>query len=645
MSELIGGLQEVFQVLKESVVLPLQYPELFMSGDKGGIQMKCVKGILLHGPPGTGKTLLMKNLMQYCQSQFRSTPISFFSRRGPDLLSKYHGETERNLRSLFQRAKQCAPSVIFFDEIDGLCPIRSHKHEQVHNSVVTTLLSLMDGLEKETRTSKLQHVFVIAATNRIDNIDPALRRPGRFDRELCIGLPGSKARLEILRIHCQKWPNFEQMTTDDQWNKYFQTLVQQTVGLSGADLQYLCNQAFWHGVRRIFPNLCDTSADQQHFLKKIKESNFSIEIQDFQTVLRADSSISKKTWIHFPDVQDLFLDHRLSDLFANLLKRVQFFFDCSHINVDLHAYQIGAEQQQEEKERQLSFVHSQTLSPCSMSKLGRILYHDHLLLSCDEDQSARLHLLLRLLLLRLEQANIEYVTFPYVMAEPSLPEMYRLVTTQVLQALRQHDRIGVIVIPDIHCLLLCCVTTFFCASEQTPSLRQFSLCGLVLQRNLLLTSLSLLKNRHSFLVIATSSVKWSISNAQKFDWPMDVFRFFNNRGIFSVDQKIFGSVHGICIFFCFSKTTNLNVNSSKYALHFKLKQLYKSFEKEKGPLLRENVIRGVSCFINKKSTNSIGVKKMRKNKNEKKKDSDSTETNQKNNNIKLCKQMFDGNFK
>ena len=215
MSSMVGGLQKAINVLKETVLLPLLYPELFKS-----FNLKPANGVILYGPPGTGKTLLVRSLIKYYYAMSKAiftsststtpngTPngspikaksisisspspklnknpnmrydsladavsidhkndfekdlhkneslISFFSRRGSVLLSKFHGETERNLRSLFKRAQECAPSIIFFDEIDGMCPIRSHKHEQVHNSVVATLLSLMDGLHRNNKEKKIR---------------------------------------------------------------------------------------------------------------------------------------------------------------------------------------------------------------------------------------------------------------------------------------------------------------------------------------------------------------------------------------------------------------------------------------------------------------------------------------------------------
>uniref|UniRef100_A0A7N8XTA3 ATPase family AAA domain containing 2B n=1 Tax=Mastacembelus armatus TaxID=205130 RepID=A0A7N8XTA3_9TELE len=188
----VGGLSNHIQSLKEMVVFPLLYPEIF---EKFKIQPP--RGCLFYGPPGTGKTLVARALANECSQGDRK--VSFFMRKGADCLSKWVGESERQLRLLFDQAYLMRPSIIFFDEIDGLAPVRSSRQDQIHSSIVSTLLALMDGLDSRGE------IVVIGATNRLDSIDPALRRPGRFDREFLFNLPDKKARKHILEIHTRDW--------------------------------------------------------------------------------------------------------------------------------------------------------------------------------------------------------------------------------------------------------------------------------------------------------------------------------------------------------------------------------------------------------------------------------------------------------
>ena len=199
----VGGLDGHIRGLKEMVVLPLLYPEVFTRFDT-----QPPRGVLFIGPPGTGKTLTARALANSLSVSGSDTPlgksaqtwgsgrkVSFFMRKGADCLSKWVGEGERQLRLLFEQARRMQPSIIFFDEIDGLAPVRSSKQDQIHSSIVSTLLALMDGLDSRGQ------VVVIGATNRPDSVDPALRRPGRFDRELMFPLPDSAARASILNIN------------------------------------------------------------------------------------------------------------------------------------------------------------------------------------------------------------------------------------------------------------------------------------------------------------------------------------------------------------------------------------------------------------------------------------------------------------
>uniref|UniRef100_A0A665VIB8 AAA+ ATPase domain-containing protein n=1 Tax=Echeneis naucrates TaxID=173247 RepID=A0A665VIB8_ECHNA len=180
----VGGLSNHIQSLKEMVVFPLLYPEIF---EKFKIQPP--RGCLFYGPPGTGKTLVARALANECSQGDKK--VSFFMRKGADCLSKWVGESERQLRLLFDQAYLMRPSIIFFDEIDGLAPVRSSRQDQIHSSIVSTLLALMDGLDSRGE------IVVIGATNRLDSIDPALRRPGRFDREFLFNLPDKKLEAYI----------------------------------------------------------------------------------------------------------------------------------------------------------------------------------------------------------------------------------------------------------------------------------------------------------------------------------------------------------------------------------------------------------------------------------------------------------------
>ncbi|MEM2657926.1 MAG: CDC48 family AAA ATPase [Archaeoglobaceae archaeon] len=184
----IGGLKDELQKVREIIELPLKYPELFK---RLGIEPP--KGVLLHGPPGTGKTLIAKAVAN-------EIGASFFTINGPEIMSKFYGESEQRLREIFEEAKQNAPSIIFIDEIDSIAPKREDVTGEVERRVVAQLLTLMDGLEERGQ------VIVIGATNRIDAVDPALRRPGRFDREIEIGVPDREGRFEILQIHTRNMP-------------------------------------------------------------------------------------------------------------------------------------------------------------------------------------------------------------------------------------------------------------------------------------------------------------------------------------------------------------------------------------------------------------------------------------------------------
>ncbi|KAM9852704.1 ATPase family AAA domain-containing protein 2 [Aulostomus maculatus] len=235
----IGGLSRHISALKEMVVFPLLYPEVFER-----FKIQPPRGCLFYGPPGTGKTLVARALANECSQGERK--VSFFMRKGADCLSKWVGESERQLRLLFDQAYQMRPSIIFFDEIDGLAPVRSSRQDQIHSSIVSTLLALMDGLDSRGE------VVVIGATNRLDSIDPALRRPGRFDREFLFGLPDGEARKDILKIHTRQW-------TPPPSEAFLAELADKCVGYCGADIKAVCSEAALCALRRRYPQIYSSS--------------------------------------------------------------------------------------------------------------------------------------------------------------------------------------------------------------------------------------------------------------------------------------------------------------------------------------------------------------------------------------------------
>ncbi|ODV98409.1 hypothetical protein PACTADRAFT_36955 [Pachysolen tannophilus NRRL Y-2460] len=300
----VGGLDNYINQLKEMVVLPLLYPEVF---SKFGITPP--RGVLFHGPPGTGKTLMARALAASCSTE--NTKITFFMRKGADCLSKWVGEAERQLRLLFEEAKNQQPSIIFFDEIDGLAPVRSSKQEQIHASIVSTLLALMDGMDNRGQ------VIVIGATNRPDSVDPALRRPGRFDREFYFPLPDLKARTQILKIHTRNWkPALDEAFLDE--------LAHLTKGYGGADLRALCTEAALNSIQRQYPQIYQTKEKL-----KINPERIKIVSKDFMMALdkiipsssRSISSLSSPLPQHIaPLLEDKFLDivKRLNELIPSL---------------------------------------------------------------------------------------------------------------------------------------------------------------------------------------------------------------------------------------------------------------------------------------------------------------------------------------
>ncbi|GAB6022184.1 ATPase AAA domain-containing protein 2B [Chamberlinius hualienensis] len=268
--ESVGGLMKHIQGLKEMLLLPLMYPEIFEK-----FRITPPRGVLFYGPPGTGKTLLARALANECTKSERK--VAFFMRKGADCLSKWVGESERQLRLLFDQAYTMRPSIIFFDEIDGLAPVRSSRQDQIHSSIVSTLLALMDGLDNRGE------VVVIGATNRIDAIDPALRRPGRFDREFNFSLPPCEARRAILNIHTKEWD-------PPLGSDFLSELAQRTNGYCGADLKALCAEATFLALRRQYPEIYTSKQKLKLDVALIK-----IEDEDFQRAVQSIVPASQRS--------------------------------------------------------------------------------------------------------------------------------------------------------------------------------------------------------------------------------------------------------------------------------------------------------------------------------------------------------------
>ncbi|MEO9277701.1 MAG: CDC48 family AAA ATPase [Nitrososphaera sp.] len=269
----IGGLTDEIKKVREMIELPLRHPEIF---EKLGIEAP--KGVLLYGPPGTGKTLLAKAVANESNAHFIS--IS-----GPEIMSKFYGESEARLREIFKEAKEKSPSIIFIDEIDSIAPKREEVTGEVERRVVSQLLSLMDGLEARGK------VIVISATNRPNAIDPALRRPGRFDREIEIKVPDKKGRKDILMIHTRNMPLSDDVNLDK--------IASISHGYVGADLEYLCKEAAMKCLRRLLPelNLEDEKLPPETLDKLI------VNGEDFQNALKeVTPSGMREVFIENPDV-------------------------------------------------------------------------------------------------------------------------------------------------------------------------------------------------------------------------------------------------------------------------------------------------------------------------------------------------------
>ena len=270
----IGGLGDAVRKIREMVELPLRHPELFKR-----LGVEAPKGVLLHGPPGTGKTMLAKAVAG-------ETSSNFISIGGPEIVSKFYGESEGKLREIFKEAEENAPSIIFIDEIDSIAPKREEVNGEEERRIVAQLLSLMDGLNSRGK------VVVIGATNRPNSIDEALRRPGRFDREIEIGIPDRDGRLEILEIHTRGMPLAEDV--DLKW------LADRTHGYSGADLSALTKEAAMAALRRVLP---DVDLEAEEIPREVLNS-ISVTKDDFRNALKdMQPSTMREVLIEKPNVK------------------------------------------------------------------------------------------------------------------------------------------------------------------------------------------------------------------------------------------------------------------------------------------------------------------------------------------------------
>ena len=269
----IGGLENEIQRVREMVELPMKHPQIFK---KLGIEPP--QGVLLHGPPGTGKTLLAKAVAN-------ETSASFFSIAGPEIISKYYGESEQQLREIFEDAKDESPSIIFIDELDSIAPKREDVTGEVERRVVAQLLTMMDGLEARGQ------VVVIAATNRVDSVDPALRRPGRFDREIEIGVPDEVGRKEILQIHTRGMPLSDDVSLGH--------LAGETHGFVGADVQSLTKEAAMKALRRYLPEI---DLDEEDIPPSLID-RMIVKREDFRSALNeVEPSAMREVLVELPKI-------------------------------------------------------------------------------------------------------------------------------------------------------------------------------------------------------------------------------------------------------------------------------------------------------------------------------------------------------
>jgi transitional endoplasmic reticulum ATPase len=270
----LGGMRDTIDALREMVELPLRHPELFQR-----LGVDPPKGVLLHGPPGTGKTLLARAVAN-------ESAAKFFHIAGPEIMGSAYGESERRLREIFEQAAQSAPSIIFIDEIDSIAPKRGQVSGEAEKRLVAQLLTLLDGMEPR------QNTVVIAATNRPEAIDEALRRPGRFDREIVVGVPDQPGRREILGIHTRGMPLANDVNLDD--------LARRTYGFVGADIAALAREAALEAVRRIMPKL---NLSEETIPTEILDA-LTVELKDFENALkRVQPSAMREVMVEAPTIR------------------------------------------------------------------------------------------------------------------------------------------------------------------------------------------------------------------------------------------------------------------------------------------------------------------------------------------------------
>jgi transitional endoplasmic reticulum ATPase len=270
----LGGMRDTIDALREMVELPLRHPELFQR-----LGVDPPKGVLLHGPPGTGKTLLARAVAN-------ESAAKFFHIAGPEIMGSAYGESERRLREIFEQAAQSAPSIIFIDEIDSIAPKRGQVSGEAEKRLVAQLLTLLDGMEPR------QNTVVIAATNRPEALDEALRRPGRFDREIVVGVPDQPGRREILGIHTRGMPLAQDVNLDD--------LARRTYGFVGADIAALAREAALEAVRRIMPRL---NLSEDAIPTEILDA-LTVELRDFENALkRVQPSAMREVMVEAPTIR------------------------------------------------------------------------------------------------------------------------------------------------------------------------------------------------------------------------------------------------------------------------------------------------------------------------------------------------------
>ncbi|MHA1239511.1 MAG: AAA family ATPase [Promethearchaeota archaeon] len=282
------GLADEIQRIREMIELPIRHPEIFKT-----IGIDPPKGVLLHGPPGTGKTLLARAVAF-------ETDAHFITISGPEIMSKFYGQSEQNLRDIFEDAKKNMPSIIFIDELDSIAPKRGEVTGEVERRVVAQLLSLLDGLEGRGE------IIVIGATNRVNDIDIALRRPGRFDKEIEIGVPDTNGRLEILQIHTRGMPLFEDVD--------LRTLAEKTHGFVGADVEALAKEAAMLAIRKMLPKIDLDKPIPFEILSalRIKMENFTSALNSIEPSALREVVISqpKETWDDVGGLEDAKLQLR-----------------------------------------------------------------------------------------------------------------------------------------------------------------------------------------------------------------------------------------------------------------------------------------------------------------------------------------------